>query len=99
MIATRAMANDVAAWFAGAGGHLDDECVYKPLMIFNITQSITLTMTAHNNFASFLVEGAQPNLKKSTKMLNVPRMLVTALRRTMVTTRPRKSPISRRSTI
>ena len=40
MIAVQVMANDVAVGFGGAGGYLEMN-VYKPLMIFNITHSIT----------------------------------------------------------
>src|SRR5271156_236963 len=41
MIAVQVMANDVAVGFGGAGGYLEMN-VYKPLMIFNITHSITI---------------------------------------------------------
>ena len=41
MIAVQVMANDVAVGFGGAGGYLEMN-VYKPLIIANITQSITL---------------------------------------------------------
>src|SRR5580658_9577841 len=40
MIAVQVMANDVAVGFGGAGGYLEMN-VYKPLMIYNITHSIT----------------------------------------------------------
>jgi fumarate hydratase, class II len=38
--------------------------VYKPLMIYNITHSITLMTDGCTNFCKFLVEGTEPNLKK-----------------------------------
>src|SRR3989442_2067140 len=41
MIAVQVMANDVAVGFGGAGGYLEMN-VYKPLMIFNVIQSITI---------------------------------------------------------
>ena len=41
MIAVQVMANDVAVGFGGAGGYLEMN-VYKPLMIHNLAQSITL---------------------------------------------------------
>ncbi len=78
MIAAQVMANDVAVGFAGAGGHLEMN-VYKPLMIFNITQSITLLTDGADNFRRFLVEGAQPNLKKINEDVERSLMLVTAL--------------------
>jgi fumarate hydratase class II len=78
MIAAQVMANDVAVGFAGASGHLEMN-VYKPLMIFNITQSITLLTDGVHNFRKFLVEGAQPNLKKINEDVERSLMLVTAL--------------------
>src|SRR6202000_2194421 len=63
MIAAQVMANDVAVGFGGAGGYLEMN-VYKPLMIYNITHSITLMADGCTNFRKFLVEGARPNLKK-----------------------------------
>src|SRR5258705_1593947 len=41
MIAVQVMANDVAVGFGGAGGYLEMN-VYKPLIIFNVTHSITI---------------------------------------------------------
>jgi aspartate ammonia-lyase len=41
MLAVQVMANDVAVGFGGAGGYLEMN-VYKPLIIANIAQSITL---------------------------------------------------------
>src|SRR6202041_1610054 len=63
MIATQVMANDVAVGFGGAGGYLEMN-VYKPLMIYNIAQSITLMTDGSTNFRKFLIEGAKPNRKK-----------------------------------
>jgi len=78
MIAVQVMANDVAVGFGGAGGYLEMN-VYKPLMIFNITHSITLLTDGCTNFRKFLVEGTQPNLKKIKEYLDHSLMLVTAL--------------------
>jgi fumarate hydratase class II len=78
MIATQVMANDVAVGFAGAGGHLEMN-VYKPIMIFNIAQSITLLADGCTNFRKFLVEGAKPNLKIINDHVERSLMLVTAL--------------------
>ena len=59
MIAVQVMANDVAVGFGGAGGYLEMN-VYKPLIIFNITLSITLLTDACASFRRFLVEGTNP---------------------------------------
>jgi malate dehydrogenase (oxaloacetate-decarboxylating)(NADP+) len=78
MIAVQVMANDAAVGFGGAGGYLEMN-VYKPLMIFNITDSVTLLSDGCTNFRKFLVEGTQPNLKKIREYVNRSLMLVTAL--------------------
>ncbi len=78
MIAVQVMANDVAVGFGGAGGYLEMN-VYKPLMIFNITHSITIMTDGCENFRKFLVEGIKPNLKKIQEYVDRSLMLVTAL--------------------
>ncbi|EJL50015.1 fumarate hydratase, class II [Rhizobium sp. CF122] len=78
MIAVQVMANDVAVGFGGAGGYLEMN-VYKPLMIANIAQSITILADGCTNFRAFLVEGTQPNRKKIAEYVERSLMLVTAL--------------------
>jgi fumarate hydratase class II len=78
MIAAQVMANDVAVGFGGAGGYLEMN-VYKPLIIFNITHSITIMTDGCTNFRKFLVEGTKPNLKKISEYVERSLMLVTAL--------------------
>ena len=78
MIAVQVMANDVAVGFGGAGGYLEMN-VYKPLMIFNITHSITIMTDGCTNFRKFLIEGTKPNLKKIKEYVDRSLMLVTAL--------------------
>src|SRR5277367_15547 len=78
MLAVQVMANDVAVGFGGAGGYLEMN-VYKPLIIANIMQSITLLSDGCTNFRKFLVEGTRPNLKKINEYVNRSLMLVTAL--------------------
>jgi fumarate hydratase class II len=78
MIAAQVMANDVAVGFGGAGGYLEMN-VYKPLIIFNIAQSITLMTDGSANFRKFLIEGAKPNLQKIKEYVKRSLMLVTAL--------------------
>jgi fumarate hydratase class II len=78
MIAVQVMANDVAVGFGGAGGYLEMN-VYKPLMIFNVTHSITLLSDGCTNFRKFLIEGTKPNLKKIQEYVDRSLMLVTAL--------------------
>jgi fumarate hydratase, class II len=78
MIAVQAMANDVAVGFGGAGGYLEMN-VYKPLMIFNVMQSIDIMSGGCANFRKYLVEDAKPNLKKIKEDVERSLMLVTAL--------------------
>jgi fumarate hydratase, class II len=78
MISVQVMANDVAVGFGGAGGYLEMN-VYKPLIIFNVTHSITILTDGCSNFRRFLVEGTKPNLKKIKEYVDRSLMLVTAL--------------------
>jgi fumarate hydratase class II len=78
MIAVQVMANDVAVGFGGAGGYLEMN-VYKPLIVFNITHSITIMTDGCTNFRKFLIEGTEPNLKKIKEYVDRSLMLVTAL--------------------
>lgn len=78
MIAAQVMANDVAVGLGGAGGYLEMN-VYKPLLIFNITHSITILSDGSTNFRKFLIEGTKPNLKKIKESVDRSLMLVTAL--------------------
>jgi len=78
MIAAQVMANDVAVGFGGAGGYLEMN-VYKPLIIFNVTHSITILTDGCTNFRKFLIEGTKPNLKKIKEYVDRSLMLVTAL--------------------
>jgi fumarate hydratase class II len=78
MVAVQVMANDVAVGFGGAGGYLEMN-VYKPLIIFNVTHSITIMTDSCVNFRRFLVEGTTPNLKKIKEYVDRSLMLVTAL--------------------
>jgi fumarate hydratase class II len=78
MIAVQVMANDVAVGFGGAGGHLEMN-VYKPLMIFNVMNSVVLMADGCTNFRKFMIEGTRPNLKRIKEHVERSLMLVTAL--------------------
>ncbi len=78
MLAVQVMANDVAVGFGGASGYLEMN-VYKPLIIYNVTHSITLMTDGCTNFRKFLVEGTKPNLEKIDQDVQQSLMLVTAL--------------------
>jgi fumarate hydratase class II len=78
MVALQVMANDVAVGMGGAGGFLEMN-VYKPLMIFNLMNSIVLLSDGCTNFRRFMIEGTRPNLKVIKSHVERSLMLVTAL--------------------
>jgi len=78
MAAVQVMGHDAAVAFAGAGGSLELN-VYKPLIIFNVIQSIKLLADSCNNFTDFLVKGLTPNREQIDAYLHRSLMLVTAL--------------------
>jgi fumarate hydratase, class II len=78
MVATQVIGNDVSIGIGGASGYLEMN-VYKPLIIYNLTHSITLMTDSCTNFRKFLVEGTKPNLKKIGQYVEESLMLVTAL--------------------
>lgn len=78
MLAIQIMSNDVAVGMGGASGLLEMN-VYKPLMIHNIIQSITLMHDGCDNFRKFMLEGSKPNLKRIERYVAESVMLVTAL--------------------
>jgi len=78
MVAVQVMGYDAAVAFAGAGGYLELN-VYKPLIIFNVIQSLKLLADACRNFTDFLVAGLKPNRERIKAYLHRSLMLVTAL--------------------
>ncbi len=78
MIAAQVMGNDVAVGIGGAYGELEMN-VMKPLIIFNVMQSIDILADGTTNFRKFLIEGAEPNREKLAGDVGRSLMLVTAL--------------------
>ncbi|MCL4504147.1 MAG: class II fumarate hydratase [Deltaproteobacteria bacterium] len=78
MVAVQVMGYDAAVAFAGAGGHLELNA-YKPLIIFNVIESIKLLADACGNFTDFLVAGLQQDEEQIKTYLHRSLMLVTAL--------------------
>jgi fumarate hydratase, class II len=78
MVATQIMGYDAAVSFAGSQGHFEMQA-YKPLMVFNVIQSINLLADSCNNFTEFLIVGLEPNRKRIDYLLTQSLMLVTAL--------------------
>src|SRR6266436_4353156 len=78
MLAIQVMGNDATTGFGGGGSYLEMN-VYKPVIIYNITHSITLMTDGCTNFSKFLVKGTKPNLKKIKAYVDESLILVTAL--------------------
>jgi fumarate hydratase, class II len=78
MVAVQVIGDDVSTGIGGASGYLEMN-VYKPLIIFDITHSITIMTDSCTNFRIFLIEGTKPNLKKIKEYVDRSLMLVTAL--------------------
>jgi fumarate hydratase, class II len=78
MVGLQVMANDVAVGLGGAGGHLEMNA-YKPLIIRNILQSITLLADGVVSFRVHLVDGVRPDRRRIAEHLDRSLMLVTAL--------------------
>jgi len=60
MVCAQVMGNDVTINFAGASGNFELN-VYKPVMIFNLLQSIRLIADASESFTDHMVVGIKPN--------------------------------------
>ena len=78
MLCLQVMGNDVVVGMAGAGGMLDMNA-YKPVMIQNIMQSLTLLHDGMENFRCFLIEGTTANEDHIRQQLDHSLVLVTAL--------------------
>jgi len=78
MAAVQVMGYDAAVTFAGAGGYLEMN-VYKPVMIFNVIQSIRILADSSDRFGEHLVKGLEPNRGQIERHLRRSLMLVTAL--------------------
>lgn len=78
MVAVQVMGNDVAITIAGSQGNFELN-VFKPLIIFNLLQSISLLSDACENFATHFIDGVRPNEKRLKWYVEQSLMLVTAL--------------------
>ncbi|MBI3236641.1 MAG: class II fumarate hydratase, partial [Chlamydiales bacterium] len=78
MVAIQVFGNDAAIGFAGSQGNFELN-VYKPLMIFNLLQSIQLLSDVSCSFRDKCLIGITANLKKIRQHLDHSLMLATAL--------------------
>ncbi len=78
MVCAQVMGNDVAVNFGGASGNFELN-VFKPVIIYNVLQSIRLITDACESFKEHCVDGIEANKTAIEKHLNNSLMLVTAL--------------------
>jgi len=77
-ICCQVIGNDVAINMGASGLGLELN-LYKPLLIYNLLQSVRLLTDGCKSFRKHLVEGIQPNVRKIKEYLDRDLMLVTPL--------------------
>lgn len=78
MVCTQIMGNHTTISVAGSNGNFELN-VFKPVMIYNLLQSIRLLADASRSFTDNCVVGIEANKDRINKLLNDSLMLVTAL--------------------
>jgi fumarate hydratase, class II len=78
MVAVEVFGNDHSVAFAGSQGNFQLN-VYKPVILFNVLQSIKLLAEGMNSFNERCAKGIEPNEKRIREHLDNSLMLVTAL--------------------
>jgi fumarate hydratase class II len=78
MVCAQVLGNDVAVGLGGAGGQLQLN-VYKPLLIFNVLNSIRWLADGANSFRLHCVEGIEADREVIARHLGQSLMLATAL--------------------
>lgn len=77
-VCAQVMGNDAAVGFAGSQGHFELN-VYKPMMAYNVLQSMQLLGDAASAFTDNLVVGLRADETRIDKLMRESLMLVTAL--------------------
>ncbi|KRS18058.1 class II fumarate hydratase [Roseovarius indicus] len=77
-VCAHVMGNDAAVGFAGSQGHFELN-VYKPMMAYNVLQSMQLLGDAASAFTDNLIDGLEANSDRIEKLMRESLMLVTAL--------------------
>ncbi len=77
-VCAHVMGNDAAVGFAGSQGHFELN-VYKPMMAYNVLQSMQLLGDASVAFTDNLVDGLRADDTRIDKLMRESLMLVTAL--------------------
>ena len=82
MVAAQVIGNDTAIAVGGASGQFELN-VFKPLLIYNLLQSIHLIGDVARNFTEKCVVGIEPNREQISKHLENSLMLATVLNTTI----------------
>lgn len=77
-VCAHVMGNDAAVGFAGSQGHFELN-VYKPMMSYNVLQSMQLLGDATSAFTDNLIDGLRADRDRIEKLMRESLMLVTAL--------------------
>ena len=78
MVCAQVMGNHVAATIGGATGHLELN-VFKPVIIYNVLQSIRLLADGARSFTDNCLRGIEANEDRIAELVHGSLMLVTAL--------------------
>ncbi len=78
MVAAQVMGNHVAVTVGGSNGHFELN-VFKPVIAYNVLQSIRLIADSCNSFTDNCVVGIEANKERISKLMNESLMLVTSL--------------------
>jgi len=78
MVAAQVMGNHMAVTIGGLQGHLELN-VFKPLIAYNVLQSIRLLADGARSFADRCVAGLKPDRERIAELVERSLMLVTAL--------------------
>ncbi len=78
MVCAQVMGNNVAVTIGGASGHFELN-VFKPMIIYNVLQSLRLLSDVCRSFADNCVVGIEANVARIDQLVAQSLMLVTAL--------------------
>mgnify|MGYP003417316313 FL=1 len=82
MVCAQVIGNDMAVAVAGAQGHFELN-VFKPVIAYNVLQSMQLLGDAAGSFTDNCVNGIEANTARIEKLMKESLMLVTALAQTI----------------
>ncbi len=78
MVCAQVMGNHTTITMAGATGHMELN-VFKPVLIYNLLQSIKILTDGMRSFTDNCIAGIEPNIARIDELMGNSLMLVTAL--------------------